>query len=96
MLSPRRFRSSSVESMSGVRQRQEQIDAIEMDAVHLSLGGQIEHGFERDKWFRVRPLAYEAGPHGVVDCRMFVLLGCGHRFTFVTVVVRLDCRAQNA
>jgi hypothetical protein len=81
---------------AGVRQGQEQIDTVEADAIHLRPGSQIEHGLERDKRFRVRPFANEAGPHRVVDRRAPVLRGWDHRATSVTVVVRPDCRARNA
>ena len=55
---------------AGVRGGQKQIDAVEMDAVYLGLGRQVEHGFEWNERFRVGSLAYEAGPHGVVQSRM--------------------------
>src|ERR1700677_4103871 len=63
---------------AGVRQRQKQIDSIETDAIDLSLRSQVQHGFKVDEWFRVRSLAYQAWPHGVVNCRVFVLTGYAH------------------
>ena len=60
-----------------VRVEQEQVDAVELDAVHLGGGGEVEHGVEVDGRFRVRPFADEAGPHGVVKFRIGILHGCG-------------------
>ena len=52
----------------GVRMEQEQIDAFELLAVDLGVGGQLEHAVEADRrMVGLRLLADEAGPHGVVQ-----------------------------
>ena len=79
---------------AGVRGGQKQIDAVEMDAVYLGLGRQVEHGFQWNERLRTGALAYEAGPHGVVDCRMPVLLGC--HIIFLTAVAHPDYQDRNA
>jgi hypothetical protein len=51
-----------------VRIVEEQIDAVELHAADLGLGGEVEHGVEVDEGFRAgAALADEAGPHGVVQ-----------------------------
>ena len=48
---------------------EEQVDAVELDAVDLGLGRQVEHLVEEDVRFRAAHalLADEPGPHGVVQ-----------------------------
>ena len=51
-----------------VRSEEEQIDAVELDAVDLGRGRQVEHRVEIDRRLGARaPLADEAGPGGVVE-----------------------------
>src|SRR5271154_3237504 len=59
-------------------QGQEQIDSIELHAVHLGFCRQVQHGFEFDERFRIESLADEPGPHCVVDCGVLVLIACAH------------------
>ena len=51
----------------GVRQRKEEIDAIEAHAIHLGGGGQVEHGIEIDGRFGIGTFADQPGPHGVMQ-----------------------------
>ena len=51
----------------GVRQGEEEIDAIELDPIHFSGGGQVQHCFQIDVRFGIGPFSYQAGPHRVVD-----------------------------
>jgi hypothetical protein len=47
---------------------EENIDAIEFNAVDLGFGGEVEHGIEVDARFSAgAALADKAGPHGVVQ-----------------------------
>ena len=64
--------------MLDVRIEEEQIDAVELHAVHLGGGGQIEHRVEIDRRLGVRAaLADQAGPHGVVNRGILVLRAHG-------------------
>ena len=45
---------------------EEQIDAFKPHAIDFSRSGQVQHRVQIDGWFRVGPLADEAGPHRVV------------------------------
>ena len=59
-----------------VRVVEEEIHAIELHAVDLGLGGEVEHGVEVDARFGAgAALADEAGPHGVVKFRKVVAHG---------------------
>ena len=59
-----------------VRVEQEEVDAVELDAVDLGAGGQVEHRVEVDAGFGAgAAFADEAGPHGVVKFRV-VSHGC--------------------
>ena len=61
----------------GVRQGEEQIDAVEPHAVHLRGLGQVQHGIEIDRRLGVRPFADQSRPHGIVKSgrRMHVIYG---------------------
>ena len=67
MRSARRFSSSSVAVDADVRIEQKQIDAVELDAVHRCVGGEIEHRVEIDRRLGVRSLADQPRPHRVVE-----------------------------
>ena len=52
---------------AGVGVEEEEIDAIEFDAVHFGVGGEVEHLVEINGGFSARAaFADEAGPHGIV------------------------------
>ena len=52
----------------GVGMKQEQIDALELLAIDLGIGRQLEHAVEADRrMVGAGLLADEAGPHGVVE-----------------------------
>ena len=56
-----------------VRIEEEQIDAVELDAVHLRLRGVVEHRVEIDRRLGAgSALADEPGPHRVMDSGIFV------------------------
>ena len=56
-----------------VRGDDEEVDAVELLAVGLGVGGELEQGVERDDRLAVRrALADDAGPHGVVQLRVVV------------------------
>ena len=58
--------------MCGIEE--EDVDAVEFDAVDAGLGGQVEHGVEVDRRLGAgAALADEAGPHGVVKLGVVVL-----------------------
>ncbi len=58
-----------------VRRGDEEVDAVELLAVDLGLGGELEQGVERDDRLAVGgALADDAGPHGVVKLGV----GVGH------------------
>jgi hypothetical protein len=62
-----------------VRQREEDIDAVEADAVHLGRRRHVEHRFQIDMRFGVRPsLADQTRPHRVVQFRICVLIFSAH------------------
>ena len=56
----------------GVRQAQEQVHSVELHAVHVRGGGQVQHGVEIDGRLGIRSFADQAGPHGGVQCGEFV------------------------
>ena len=56
-----------------VRIEEEEIDAVELDAVHLRLRGVVEHRLEIDRRLGAgSALADETGPHRVMDSGVFV------------------------
>ena len=71
---------------AGVRQGQEQVDAVKADSVYFGLSGQVEHGFQGNERFGVRALADEARPHGVVDGRVLMLVGFAHRLDLPVLI----------
>jgi hypothetical protein len=81
---------------AGVGQGQEQVHAIEADSVYLGLSGQVEHGFEGNERFGVWTLAYEARPHGVVDCRVLMLVGFAHRLDLLLQKKCNDCSPKGS
>src|ERR1019366_2438936 len=64
----------------GVRQGEEEIDAIEARAIHPRGGGEIEHGIEIDGRFGIGTFSDEPGPHGVVQGREGVRSGSVHGY----------------
>ena len=52
---------------AGVRFGEEEIDAVEPDAVHLGRGSQVEHRLEVDRRLAVGAFADEARPHRIVQ-----------------------------
>src|SRR5262249_2328879 len=56
-----------------MRREEKQIHAIEPGSVHFRFRGEIQHFLEFDGRLRIRALADQARPHGVVDRRMFVV-----------------------
>ena len=50
-----------------MRVEEEEVHAVELDAVDLGRGGQIEHGIQVDGRLGIGAFADQAGPHGVVD-----------------------------
>src|SRR6202035_3073128 len=51
-----------------MRVKQEKVDAVDLDAVHLGLGGQVEHGVEVDERLGAGgAFADDAGPGCVVE-----------------------------
>jgi hypothetical protein len=50
-----------------VGQGKEQIDTVELDAIDFGLLRQIEHGIQADRRFRIRTLADQPRPHGVMQ-----------------------------
>jgi hypothetical protein len=63
-LSASRPRSSSVGIDADVRIEQKKSTPVELRPIHLRRRRSGEHGVQIDGWFRIRPLAYQAGPHG--------------------------------
>ena len=59
-----------------VRVEQEQVDALEADAVDVGGRRQVEHRVEIDRRLRVGPLADEPRPHRVVQCGFRM---CSHK-----------------
>ena len=73
MLSASFLRSSSRRIDADVRIEEEQIDAVELDAVDLGLGGEVEHRVEIDRRLGAgSAFADEPGPHRVMDGGVFV------------------------
>ena len=67
-LSARRLSAVVVHLDVDVRVEQEQVHAVELDAIHLGLGRQVEHRVEVNARFSAgAAFADEAGPHGVVE-----------------------------
>ena len=66
---------------------QEQVHAIELDAIHLGLGRQAEHRIEVNTRFSARAaFANKARPHGVVELGVVaVTVFCAHK-TVLSVV----------
>lgn len=56
--------------------RQKQVDALESNAIQLSGGREVQHGVQVDGRLRIGPFSYQTGPHGVVERRIPVTLGC--------------------
>ena len=76
-LSASALSSSSRRVDVDVRGEQEQVDAVELDAVDLGRGGQVEHRVEVDGRLGLGlPLADHAGPGGVVQFRVSVGHAC--------------------
>ena len=65
----------------GVRQRQEQIDAVELCSVHLGRCGEVEHGIEIDRRLGVGTFADDARPHRVVERGVLVCGRCAIAIT---------------
>ena len=59
-----------------VRIEQKQIDAVELHAVDVGRGRQVEHRVQIDRRLRVGPFADEPRPHRVVKCGFRV---CSHK-----------------
>ncbi len=78
MLSARRFRSSSVESMLVCGEDKNKSTPSNRMPSTSACRRQVQHGFQVDERFRVWSLAYEPRPHRVVDCRVLVLICCAH------------------
>ena len=51
-----------------MRQREKQIDPIELHALDFRSGCEPQHCVQIDRWFRIGPFADKAGPHGIVQC----------------------------
>ena len=67
-----------------VRVVEEDVDAVELDAVDLGRGGQVEHRVQVDRRLGAgAPLADQAGPHRVVQFRERVGMAAAHRFALV-------------
>ena len=79
-LSARALSSSSVASMLTCGEEQEQVEAVELDAVDLGRGGQVEHRVEVDRRLRLLALADHPGPGGVVQLREGVRVAAAHRW----------------
>ena len=60
----------------GVRQREEEIGALETNAIHGGGGGEVEHCVKIDRRLGIGTFADEAGPHGIVEGGKSV--GFGH------------------
>ena len=68
ILSASRLQAVVVDVNVDVRVEEEEVHAVELDAVHLGLGGQVQHGIEVDAGFGAgAAFADQAGPHGVVQ-----------------------------
>ena len=75
-----------------VRIEQEQVDAVELDAVDLRVRGQVEHRVEIDRRLGVRAaFADEARPHRVVKGGIFVR---GRHVMIVCMLVFGESRSQ--
>ncbi len=71
-----------------MRREQKQIDAVELDAVDLGLGRQIEHGVQVDKRLGAGgTLADDAGPGGVVQFGELVFGHHGYFLLFALFLV---------
>jgi hypothetical protein len=55
-----------------MRIREKQIDAFKFGAVGASSGGEPKHSVEINGRLRIRTLAHETGPHGVMEFRVVV------------------------
>ena len=65
--------------VEAVRGEEEEIDAVEPDAVHLGRGGQIEHRVQVDRRLGTFAFADHARPRGVVEFGEVVAGVVGHR-----------------
>ncbi len=61
-----------------VRGVQEQVEAVELDAVDLGRGGQVEHRVQADRGLRALALADHAGPGRVVQLGEVVGMAAAH------------------
>src|SRR5215207_675184 len=73
---------------------QEQIDAVESHAVDLCLRRKVEHRLKCYRRLRIRSLAHEAGPHGIVQFRK--LIPAGHLSSpFICRKYRAQCQSAS-
>ena len=56
----------------GMRIGKKKVDPFELGAACAGGGGQLEHGVEVDRRLRIRALAHESRPHGVMQFRVIV------------------------
>ena len=61
-----------------MRREQEQVEAVELDAVDLGRGGQVEHRVQIDRRLRALPLADHPRPGRVVQFRIVVGMTAAH------------------
>ena len=61
-----------------VRDEEEQVEAVEPDALELGVGRQVEHGIEVDGRLAAVALAHHAGPRRIVKFRIVVGMLVGH------------------
>ncbi len=74
-----------------MRRRDEEVDAVELDAVDLGIGGEAQERIERDDRLAVAALADDARPGGIVELR----IGIRHRILPDRALLRAACSARS-